>query len=420
MASKVLCSIITIGDELLIGQTLDTNSAWMAQVLNKVGIWVHRRVAVGDDELAITTTLDYEMAISNIVLITGGLGPTSDDITKPLLCNYFGGTLVVHQPTLQHITAIFTKLNRPLLTANIAQAELPNNCIILPNAKGTAPGMWFEKNGVIIVSMPGVPYEMKSIMSTSVIEKLLQKFNPTNIVHKTILTAGMGESFIAERLVAFEKKLPQHIKLAYLPNYSFVRLRLTATADDALFLDNEITEYHNQLKQLVADIMVIDKDETIEKVVANLLVQHHKTVATAESCTGGYIAHCLTSMAGSSAYYNGSVIAYAYDAKEDLLQVNHNELVLHGAVSQTVVTQMVQGVLQQMKTDYAIATTGIMGPDGATDDKPVGTVWIAVANNKTVVAKQHHFRYDRKKNIELTALNAFEMLRQLIIKDVVI
>jgi nicotinamide-nucleotide amidase len=263
--------------------------------------------------------------------------------------------------------------------------------------------------------MPGVPFEMKSIMQNSVLDKLLLKFNTVSILHKTILTAGMGESFIAERLVEFENNLPDHIKLAYLPNYSFVRLRLTATADDQLFLENEISSYHEQLKELVKDILVIDKDDTIEKVVADLLLQNQKTVATAESCTGGFIAHCLTSIAGSSAYYNGSVIAYAYDAKEDLLGVAHNELLQHGAVSEIVVTQMAKGVIAKMKTDYAIATTGIMGPGGATPDKPVGTVWIAVANTATVSAKKFHFRYDRKKNIELTALNAFEMLRKLIL-----
>jgi nicotinamide-nucleotide amidase len=412
---KVLCSIITIGDELLIGQTIDTNSAWMAQELNKVGMWVHRRVAVGDDKNAIVSTLNEEGAKSNIVLITGGLGPTSDDITKPLLCEYFGGKLIVNEEVLQHVKDIFAFLKRPLLDVNLKQAEVPNNCLVLKNHKGTAPGMWFEKNNVIYVSMPGVPAEMQNIMQTSVIEKLLIKFTPQNIIHKTILTAGLGESFIAERLVDFEKSLPLHIKLAYLPNYSFVKLRLTASANDYLFLENEVNEYHQNLKQLVCDIMVAYTDESLEKIVANLLLQNNATVSTAESCTGGFIAHCLTSIAGSSAYYNGSIIAYAYDAKEDLLQVDHNELLQHGAVSEKVVTQMAKGVLQQMKTTYAIATTGIMGPGGETADKPVGTVWIAVANSEKVVAQKFHFRWDRKKNIELTTLNAFEMLRKLIV-----
>ncbi len=414
--TKVLCSIITIGDELLIGQTIDTNSAWMAQALNAVGIWVHRRVAVGDDYDAITTTLTHEATLSNIVLITGGLGPTSDDITKPLLCNYFKASMVVHEPTEQHIKAIFAKLNRPLLAVNLKQAEVPNNCTVLHNATGTAPGMWWEQHQVVYVSMPGVPAEMQGIMSTSVIPMLLQKYTPANIVHRTILTAGMGESFIAERLVAFEAALPSHIKLAYLPNYSFVRLRLTATADDQLFLINEINQYHEQLQALVNDIMVTNQDETIEQVVANLLLRHHKTVATAESCTGGYIAHCLTAMAGSSAYYNGSVVAYAYQAKEDLLQVDHTELTSKGAVSQEVVTQMAKGALLQLHTDYAIATSGIMGPAGGTPDKPVGTVCIAVAHANKVVSHKFQFRWNRKKNIELAALNALDMLRKLIIE----
>lgn len=414
--SKVLCSIITIGDELLIGQTIDTNSAWIAQQLNKVGIWVHRRVAVGDDFDAIWATLDEEKSRSNIVLITGGLGPTADDITKPLLCKYFNGTMIVNDTVLQHIKNIFTSLNRPLLTRNLKQAEVPDCCTVLENSKGTAPGMWFEKDGVVFVSMPGVPFEMKSIMSSSVINLLLQKFNPYNIAHRTLLTAGMGESFIAERLEKFEASLPSHIKLAYLPNYSFVRLRLTAMANDSLFLHQEIDEQFALLSQLVEDITVITEDISIEAHIANLLVANNQTLATAESCTGGFIAHTITSMAGSSAYYNGSVIAYAYDAKEDLLHVNHDELVNQGAVSETVVRQMAEGVRKQLKSDYAIATTGIMGPSGATPDKPVGTVWIAVASKNAVVAEKFHFRFDRKKNIELTTMNALNMLRKIIVK----
>jgi nicotinamide-nucleotide amidase len=415
LPTKILCSIITIGDELLIGQTIDTNSAWMAREMNHAGFWVHRRVAVGDDFDGIWSTLEEESTKSEIVLITGGLGPTADDITKALLCKYFSGTMQVHEPTLQHIKELFELLKRPLLERNLKQAEVPDNCIVLKNPKGTAPGMWFEKNGVVFVSMPGVPYEMKSIMETAVIEKLLQKFVPQTILHRTMLTAGLGESFIAERLVAFENSLPAHIKLAYLPNYSFVRLRLTAIANDQLFLENEINGYHHQLKELLMDILVVDKDENIEQVVAGLLLQNKQTVSTAESCTGGYIAHCLTSIPGSSAFYNGSVIAYAYEAKENLLNVSHDELLQHGAVSEKIVSQMAAGVLEKLKTEYSIATTGIMGPGGATPDKPVGTVWIAVANNDKIVAKKFFFRYDRIKNIELTALNAFEMLRQLIL-----
>jgi nicotinamide-nucleotide amidase len=276
--------------------------------------------------------------------------------------------------------------------------------------------MWFEKDGVVFVSMPGVPFEMKSIMSSSVINLLLQKFNPYNIAHRTLLTAGMGESFIAERLEKFEASLPSHIKLAYLPNYSFVRLRLTAMANDSLFLHQEIDEQFALLSQLVEDITVITEDISIEAHIANLLVANNQTLATAESCTGGFIAHTITSMAGSSAYYNGSVIAYAYDAKEDLLHVNHDELVNQGAVSETVVRQMAEGVRKQLKSDYAIATTGIMGPSGATPDKPVGTVWIAVASKNAVVAEKFHFRFDRKKNIELTTMNALNMLRKIIVK----
>jgi nicotinamide-nucleotide amidase len=417
MSTKILCSIITIGDELLIGQTIDTNSAWIGQALNQVGIWVHRRVAVGDVKQDIITALNEESTRSNIILITGGLGPTADDITKPLLCTYFNGKMIVNETVLAHVKNIFTTLKRPLLESNLKQAEVPDICTVITNAKGTAPGMWFEKNNVIYVSMPGVPSEMKAMMETSVIKMLLQKCTPNKIVHQTIHTAGLGESFIAERIKDFENALPPHIKLAYLPNYSFVRLRLTGTANDSLFLENEVAALHQQLKTILADIIIADSDTPLEQIVADLLLQKKATVATAESCTGGYIAHTLTSIAGSSAYYNGSVIAYAYDAKEDNLDVDHNELVQHGAVSETVVKQMLKGVLHKMKSNYAIATTGIMGPGGATADKPVGTVWIAVGSNAKIVTQQFHFRWDRKKNIELTTLNALNMLRAFLLTD---
>ncbi len=417
MQEKVLCSIITIGDELLIGQTIDTNSAWIGQALNKAGFWVHRRVAVGDVKADIIASLNEEAARSKIVLITGGLGPTADDITKPLLCEYFGGKMIVDQSVLEHVTNIFQFLKRPLLDRNLKQAEVPDVCTVLKNPKGTAPGMWFEKDEVVFVSMPGVPSEMKSIMETSVVKMLQARFTPNKIVHKTILTAGMGESFIAERLVAFESKLPTYIKLAYLPNYSFVRLRLTGTANDSLFLENEVAALHTELQALVTDIMVVDSDKPLEQVVAELLLSKQATVSTAESCTGGTIAQTITSMAGSSAYYNGSIIAYAYDAKENNLGVNHQDLITLGAVSETVAAQMAKGVLNRMNTDYAIATTGIMGPGGETPDKPVGSVWIAVANKEKIESKLFHFRWDRKKNIELTTLNALEMLRKFIIAN---
>jgi nicotinamide-nucleotide amidase len=411
---KITASIITIGDELLIGQTIDTNSAWMGQELNKAGIWVQRRVAVGDVWNDIWETLDAEAAKSPIVLITGGLGPTADDITKPLLCKYFNGQMTVHEETLQRVKYIFeVMLKRPLLERNLKQAEVPDTCRVVTNHKGTAPGMWFEKNGVVFVSMPGVPFEMKDMMTTGVIPLLKERFTPPAIIHRTLLTAGAGESFIAERLIDFEAALPPHIKLAYLPNFGLVRLRLTATGAQAN--ENEIQTLFEQLQQLLADIMVTNKDESLEKALADLLREKQRTLAIAESCTGGYISHLITELPGSSSFFMGSIVSYANDIKTGLLRVKNATIAEKGAVSEETVTQMAQGVMKQMGTDYAIATSGIMGPGGGSEAKPVGTVWVAVASKERTEALQFHFRFDRRRNIELTGAQALNMLRKLVL-----
>lgn len=414
---KVNAAILTIGDELLIGQTVDTNSTWMARELNNIGVWVKRRTAVGDDWNEIWNALDEESEHADIILITGGLGPTADDITKPLLCKYFGGKLVENESVKKHIVDIFTRMNRPLLERNLKQAEVPDVCTVLFNERGTAPGMWFEKNGKIYVSMPGVPYEMKGIMEQHVLPRLPQHFTMPHILHRTLLTAGAGESFIAERLQSFEASLPAGMKLAYLPNYGMVRLRLTVSGDHREALDDSLDTHFNILKREVAEIMVIDQDQPLEKALGELLRKHKKTVATAESCTGGYISHLITSIAGSSDYYQGSVIAYAYDAKEHILGVNHKLMIEKGAVSEEVVTQMVAGVLKQTGADFAVATSGIMGPGGETPDKPVGTVWMAAGSKDKIIAKKAHFRFDRKKNIEITANHALHFLYTFIQKE---
>jgi nicotinamide-nucleotide amidase len=405
-------SIITIGDELLIGQVIDTNSAWMAQTLSAVGIAVKRRVAVGDNWDEIWKALDEEQQHANIILITGGLGPTADDITKPLLCKYFGGKMIEDEWTKNHVIKIFEKLNRPILESNLKQAQVPDVCTVLKNLKGTAPGMWFSKANKIFVSLPGVPYEMKGLMNNEVIPKLLAQFNFPHIAHRTLLTAGVGESFLAELLNNFEQQLPPEIKLAYLPNYGMVRLRLSISGSDKQQTQQLIDVYFEELQQIVHQYLVTNKDESIQKVVANILLQQHKTIGTAESCTGGYISHLITSMPGSSAYYKGSVIAYAYEAKENLLSVSKQELLQKGAVSQAVVTQMVKGAINNLNVDYAIAVSGIMGPDGETADKPVGTVWIAVGNAQKIETKKMQFQFDRAKNIQLTATYALNMVRQ--------
>lgn len=411
-------TIITIGDELLIGQVIDTNSAWMAQQLNKAGIRVCRRVAVGDVWDEIWNALDQESKYAAIILITGGLGPTADDITKPLLCKYFNGNMIVDDGAMQNVKNIFENiLKRPMIERNLKQAEVPDCCTVIPNKKGTAPGMWFEKDGKIFVSMPGVPFEMKGMMDDYVIPELAKHFKFPHIAHRTLLTAGVGESFLAEQIKDFEEALPSHIKLAYLPNYGMVRLRLSTTGFDEAAIENEVQQLFKKLQSLVKENLVTNTDEPMQKIVGRLLVASGKTISTAESCTGGYIAHLLTEEAGASAFYNGSIVSYSYKAKEDLLQVDKNILADLGAVSEAVVTQMAKGALKNLQTDYTIAVSGIMGPDGATIDKPVGTVWVAVGSNKKIQTQLFHFRFDRQRNIQLTATNALNLLRKFILSN---
>lgn len=408
-------SIITIGDELLIGQVVDTNSAWMAQELNKWGIRVKRRVAVGDVWDEIWQALDEEKKQTDIILITGGLGPTADDITKPLLCKYFNGSMIVDEGARQNVINIFTRLNRPMIERNLKQAEVPDVCTVIPNKRGTAPGMWFEKDGKVFVSMPGVPHEMKGMMETDVIPMLLGKFRFPAIIHRTLLTAGVGESFLAEHIKDFEASLPEHIRLAYLPNYGMVRLRLTATGTEKEQTERDVQTRFETLQSLVKEYMVTNEDEPIEKTTGRILEANNKTMCTAESCTGGYIAHLITSIPGSSAFYKGSVVSYANEIKEDLLGVEAETLQRVGAVSEEVVIQMAKGALAAMKTDYAIAVSGIMGPDGGSAEKPVGTVWVAIGSNQKVEAHKLSFRFDRMRNIQLTTANALNLLRKFIL-----
>jgi len=420
MQRQTFASIITIGDELLIGQVIDTNSAWMAQELNKAGIWVKRRVAVGDSWDEIWQALDEESKHADIILITGGLGPTADDITKPLLCKYFGGKMVTDQKVLEHVKYLFEKVFKrppPILDRNLKQADVPDTCTVLHNERGTAPGMWFEKDGKVYVSMPGVPHEMKGIMTSMVLPRLQQHFTMSAIVSRTLLTFGIGESFLAERIKDFEEALPANIKLAYLPNYGMVRLRLTGTADNTAVITASIETQFDTLKKLLPDVMVTDEDEPMEKVVGKLLKARNKTMATAESCTGGYIAHRITANAGSSEYFKGSIVSYANEVKEYLLGVPHDYFTTVGAVSEEVVKGMVTGVLNEIKADYAIAVSGIMGPGGATPEKPVGMVWVAVGNKEKITTQLFNFRFDRMRNIEITAMNALNLLRKFIIEE---
>ena len=415
---KVTASIITIGDELLIGQVVDTNSAWMAQELNKIGVWLHHRVAIGDVWDEIVKALDEEGKRSDIILITGGLGPTEDDITKDVLCEYFGGKMVVNEEALQNVKNIFERiLHRPLIESNLKQAEVPDVCTVIQNKRGTAPGMWFEKEGKIFVSMPGVPFEMKGMMTNFVLTELKKHFTMPYIGHRTFLTAGIGESFLAERIKNFEDNLPSFIRLAYLPAFGMVRLRLTAIGENKDIIEKELDTQVEKLKPLVKDVLVIDEDITIETLLGRLLNERKKTVATAESCTGGYIAHLLTANPKSSSFFTGSVVCYDKKIKSSVLGVDEKVIEKEGTVNETVVRQLVEGILKLMNSEYGIAVTGLMGPDNGGEDEPVGTVWIGVGSKEKIVSKRFFFRYDRARNIELTAVNAMNELRLFLLEN---
>lgn len=420
MNNTINASIITIGDELLIGQTVDTNSAFIGQELNKIGIWVRRRVAVGDVWNDIWKALDEESRESKLIIITGGLGPTADDITKPLLAEYFGGKLVVDEKVLAHVKYLFEKVYRrpgPILERNLRQAEVPDVATVLHNAFGSAPGMLFKKKDTIFISLPGVPHEMKGLITNEVIPYLSKNMVLQAIVHRTAFTFGQGESMIAEKLVHFEARLPLHIKLAYLPGYGMVKLRLTSRGENKEAVEHELIPYFEELKGLVKEFLVADEDEPLEVIIGKLLLSRKQTMATAESCTGGYIAHLITSIPGSSDYYKGSIVSYANQVKQDLLGVQQRTLTQYGAVSEETVKEMVHGTLQQLEVDYAVATSGIMGPGGGTEQKPVGTVWIAVGNKDQVVTLKLNLRFDRQRNITTTALNALNFLRKFILTN---
>ncbi|HQV54198.1 MAG TPA: nicotinamide-nucleotide amidohydrolase family protein [Chitinophagaceae bacterium] len=575
--NNVNASIITIGDELLIGQTIDTNSAFIAQELNKIGVWVRRRVAVGDVYDDIWQALDEEGENSDIIIITGGLGPTADDITKPLLCKYFGGKMIVNEKVLAHVKYLFENVFRrsgPMLERNMKQAEVPDVCTVLHNKRGTAPGMLFSpptprrgdlesesafntkaylradpfvygllkdfvkehrskstdaekllweivkgkkmagfkfrrqhiistyiadfvslsekliievdglhhqlpenkksddertkelnmlgfnvirftnkqvlsetdytintillelkkekpeisdseappaegfgEAGPVFISLPGVPHEMKGLMMDEVIPFILKEYDLPAIVHKTAFTAGIGESMLAEMLKEFEPSLPSHIKLAYLPNYGMVKLRLTTTGNNKEEVEKELLPLFEKMMSIVKEYLVSDEDEGLEKVIGKILKAKGKTMGTAESCTGGYIAHLITAIPGSSIYYNGSVVSYSYETKENILGVKKETLEKTGAVSEETVTEMAKGAIKTLNVDYVVAVSGIMGPEGGTEDKPVGTVWIAVADKNKVETTVLHLRFDRQRNIEMTAANALNFLRKFILKN---
>jgi nicotinamide-nucleotide amidase len=413
--SNIAASVITIGDELLIGQTIDTNSAWIAKRLNEQGIDLRRRVAVGDNRTDIISALNEELSRSSLVIITGGLGPTADDITKPLLLEYFGGQMRVDERVLEYVQHLFRKLNRPILERNMKQAEVPDSCEVLFNSKGTAPGMWFEKDGKVTIALPGVPHEMAGIMTEEVLPKLKQFFTSDAIVHYSIITAGEGESFIAERILDLEEALPAHIRLAYLPGARMVKLRLTAKGPDEARLNRELKEQQSLFAERLANIVISLEDVPLETLLHSLFTEKKMTLGLAESCTGGDIAHHLTQVAGASDYFRGSIVCYQDDIKTKMLGVNPETIASAGVISEAVVKEMALGALTVLQADYAFAVTGLLGPESPNDKEATGTIWMAVASKDKVVSQKHHFHYDRHRNKEMATSMGMLMIYKFVI-----
>jgi nicotinamide-nucleotide amidase len=410
--------IITIGDELLIGQVVDTNSAWMGEQLNLIGLRVVQITSISDQREHILKALEEAAGRAEIILITGGLGPTSDDITKPTLCEYFNSPLVFHPEVLEEVERMFASRGMPVTGVNRKQAEVPASATVMTNHNGTAPGMWFEKDGKIYVSMPGVPFEMKGIMTDYVLPALTKRFTNQAIYHKTVLTQGMGESSVAARIEEWEKALPGNIKFAYLPQPGMVRLRLTGIGSDFEVLKKQVDEVAQKLIPLIGELIYGYNDDKLEIIIGQLLKAKKATLSTAESCTGGYVAHLITAIPGSSDYYYGSIVAYHNNIKQTLLGVKKTVLQDFGAVSREVVIAMAEGARKTLGTDYAIATSGIAGPDGGTPEKPVGTVWIAVASPTGTEAKLLHLGPNRQRTINMAAFNVLNMLRKELLKKV--
>jgi len=403
--------IISIGDELLIGQVVNTNASWLAENLNLAGIKVSRISVLPDDANELLSGLSEALERSDLIIATGGLGPTKDDITKNVLCQLFGSKLVMSQEILKEIEIFFSKRGYILTEENRKQAEIPDNCIPLHNSIGTAPGLWFEKENKIFVSVPGVPFEMKELFTNRILPRLNNLGISSFIMHKTILTQGLGESFLAGLISNWEDHLPANLKLAYLPQPGIVRLRLTAEGNDKTALSLLIKEKIEELKVIIGKYIFGYDNDTLESIVGSLLKNSGKTLSTAESCTGGYIAHLITSVPGSSEYFKGSVITYANEIKTGFLDVKVETLIHYGAVSEETVIQMAENIRKKFRTDYAVAVSGIAGPDGGTEEKPVGTVWIAIATPGKTLSKKFLFGDNRLRNIQRASLTALNLLR---------
>lgn len=409
----MLAEIITIGDEILIGQTIDSNSAWIGKHLSDIGVSIRQISSISDQKDHIVSSVDEALARVDLLIVTGGLGPTRDDITKATLTDYFNSQLVMNEDVLKDVQKHFERRSRPMPEVNKYQAMVPEVATVFRNVNGTAPGMWFEKDGKVVVSLPGVPYEMKSIMEDHVIPKVKTTFELPFVYHRTVLTQGMGESTLMGIIQKWEFSLEElNIKLAYLPSASVVKLRLSAVGAKKDDVVDKVERKITELKELLGHLVYGEETEKLEEVVGRLLLENGQTLSTAESCTGGYLAHLITSIAGSSSYYEGTVVSYSNEVKIAELEVSAQSINEHGAVSEEVVIQMAKGVRGKMKTDYGIATSGVAGPSGGSEEKPVGTVWIAVAGPDGTIARKFQFGNHRFRNIKMTALTALNLLRK--------
>lgn len=407
-----LAEIIAIGDEILYGQILDTNTQWMSEALDAAGFRVNRITTIGDSEVAILDILAESEKRADIVLITGGLGPTNDDLTKPMMAKYFDSPIVLHPQALEELTQFFKQRGLDLSPTNRRQAELPEKCQMVSNKVGTAPGMWFERGDKVFVSMPGVPFEMKAMMEQYVLPKLKERFHAQVLFHKVIKTVGIGESWLSDKIREWEQNLPENIKLAYLPSVAMVRLRLTGAGKDIAALEKQVNQQVQMVLPLIGQYVYGYDEDTLEQVVGKLLVEQKKTLALAESCTGGYISHMITSVPGCSAYYQGSVIPYHNTLKTIVLGVEEETIEEYGAVSEATVIAMANNVRQQFKASIGIASSGIAGPGGGTVEKPVGTVWLALADGEKTVTKKLSLGRKRPQNIQSSAVAALYLLWQ--------
>jgi nicotinamide-nucleotide amidase len=413
-------TIITIGDEILIGQIVDTNSGFIAKSLDKIGVEINEMISISDDKKHILDTFAKLQNTVDLVVITGGLGPTKDDVTKKTFCDYFEDKLVVDQKVLAHVTQLIEGFYKRTITQiNKDQALVPSRCTVLHNQVGTAPGMWMKKENTVFISLPGVPFEMKYLVEHEIIPKVVHEYKRPYIIHKTILTYGQGESMVAERIEEWENNLPKFIKLAYLPAPGRVRLRLSARGTDKEKLEAAIEENVKSLDVIIHDIIVgFDDDETLEVVVGEMLAKQNKTVSTAESCTGGKIAEVLTSVPGASNYFKGSIVSYATEVKIDVLGISESIINEYSVVSREVVSAMALSVKKMMKTDYAIATTGNAGPSKGDSNAEVGSVFIALATPTEVFVEEFNFGQPREKVIDRAVIKSLELLQKEILKNV--